>query len=251
MKKLLYVLPVLFTLMFLVSSCDSSTDPNSVENGKLSITSSPSGAQVYEGTTFKTTTPDTALSLSAGSHTLTFKLTGYSDTTITYNIVANTTIQKHVTLTSTLSTAQFGFTTPIQVWETNDPSSSDPSGVQLSTGTAYGVSGANKDLVDLVYRSSDYNFISASDWATLTRITWFKAGTASDISDALAAPAFDAASWTKKIPDTQANYFFAYDNEHHYSKVKIVSRHLSSGPGDYGWVKLEWIFNKSVDDKRF
>lgn len=253
MKKLFYILPLLFSLMFLVSSCDStSTSPEAVTTGTIILTSSPTGATIYEGATILGATPDT-ITLSAGNHTLTFKLSGYMDTTVTYSIDANTTVQKFVTLTSSLSTAQFGFTTPIQLWESGDPSATDPSGVQLSTGlaVAVGSSSANRTLADLVYSTAaNYNLITASDFSNLTRVTWFKAGSGSSI-DTVSAPVFDATTWTKKIPDTQANYFFAYDNDHHYSKILITNRHVSSGPGDYSWVKLKWEYNKTADDRRF
>lgn len=224
MKKLTYILPLLFALMFIISSCSNSTDAPPVESGSIYITSNPSGAQIYVDNSLKSVTPDSVTNLSAGSHNITLKLNGYNDTTISVEIIANQKISKHVDLTSNLSVIQYGFTTPIQVWETDDPSSSDPSGIQLSTGNAYGISGTNKDLVDLVYRSSDYNFISASDWTTnLPRVTWFKTGSAASMSDTVSAPVFDAATWTKKIPDNQSNYFFAYDNDHHYSKINSAT----------------------------
>ena len=69
--------------------------------GSISVTSSPSGAEVYLNNAFRGLTPITMDSLSPGSYTVLLKLSGYSDWSSTAQVVAGQTAQLTATLTPT------------------------------------------------------------------------------------------------------------------------------------------------------
>ena len=69
--------------------------------GAISVTSSPSGAEVYLNNAFRGLTPITLDSLSPGSYTVLLKLSGYSDWSSTAQVVAGQTAQLTATLTPT------------------------------------------------------------------------------------------------------------------------------------------------------
>jgi hypothetical protein len=72
-----------------------------VTTGSITFSSTPSGADIYlDGTLQVTKTPATITSVSAGSHSYTLRLSGYSDATGTVTVVAGQTASVSVTLTS-------------------------------------------------------------------------------------------------------------------------------------------------------
>ncbi|MDP1995128.1 MAG: hypothetical protein Q8K40_07770, partial [Ignavibacteria bacterium] len=82
------------------------------------------------------------------------------------------------------------------------------------------------------------------------RKTRFKAAGTSNINDGAAAPAYDVTTWTNKIPDRDTTqYYFVYDNDQHYAKVKVVSYGDNSGKEAY--VDVQIIYNNAVGEKRF
>ena len=52
--------------------------------------------------------------------------------------------------------------------------------------------------------------------------------------------------------DTQTNYVFLYDDDGHYSKMKITNRGGGSG-SDPAWVEITWIYNNTgaITDSSF
>ena len=72
--------------------------PNPTTGG-ISVTSSPSGAEVYLNNAFRGLTPITLDSLTPGSYTVLLKLSGYSDWSATAQVAAGQTSQLTATLT--------------------------------------------------------------------------------------------------------------------------------------------------------
>jgi hypothetical protein len=239
----------------LFSSCGDSTTDNPVTTttkGSIYVTSSPSGATIYvNGTSQNKVTPDTVSSLEAATYSVTLKLTGYKDTTFTVTVTANSqTTPSTVTLNSNASLTSFG---PVTIWETTGTNSSEPSGLCLYNGLAYGLSSSDNGKIDLFYFSQNttYEVRSASLASSLSRATNFLRGPSSNLSDGVSASVFNSTTWFNVLSDHDStSYFFVYDNDKHYSKLKIVN--WGGGTvGNPAWVQVSWIYNNTVDDIRF
>jgi len=253
MKKYIYLVTILF-LSLIIASCDNNTtEPTVPDNtGKIFINSTPTGAQIFvDGTNTNKVTPDSTDKLSTGNHDITLKLDGYRDTTITVNVVQGLTTNKFVQLTSTLSVTPYG---PRRIYETAGTTVDQPSGLDLSSGNAYGVSGADNGKVDIYYTSSGYLVQSASLNTSqgLTRETFFLVGSGTNLNDGVSSPTYPiGGTWGTSISDRQSNYVFLYDDDSHYSKLKITNYGGGSGPGDPAWIEVTWIYNNTAIDTRF
>jgi hypothetical protein len=246
MKKLLLI-PIVILLGLFIASCeDSTTGPDAVTTGTLVVQSTPTGAQIWvDGTNTGKVTPDSIKNLSAGAHSLTLKLDGYKDTVQTnVTITAGFTTSKLITLTSASLT--FG---PVKLWETTGTTAAQPSGLDLSTGLAYGISSVDKDKVDIFYSSTGFVVRSANGSSGMTRVTSFLVGSGTNLNDGVDSPAATTL-WLTQIGDREANYVFLYDNDLHYSKLKITS--FGGGtPGNPAWVEVTYIYNGQANSKVF
>ncbi len=247
MRKYL-ILSIALVAGLLLSSCDNnSTNPEPVsQKGSIYVTSSPSGAQIWvDGTNSNKVTPDSVTNINEGNHSVTLKLDGYRDTTLTnVNVVAGYQTAKNVVLSSDISIVKYG---PVKLWETTGTSVDQPSGLDLSTGQAYGVSGSNKDMVDIYYSSNGFVVKSADN--VNNRITSFLVGNASNLDDAVNSP-LATNSWVTQINDTETNYAFLFDADLHYSKLKITNRGGGT-PGNPAWVEVTYYYNNTANDVRF
>lgn len=240
MKKFLFVI-ALTTISVFISSC-SEEDPVTppVETGFASISSSPDGAQIFlNGNNSGKVTPD-SIELDPGTYTITLKLSEYFDTTFSVNVVVNQVTEKNITLNTSL--IKFG---PIRIWETNAPSTSKPSGLDLSSGQAIAVSGTDKMLADIYYTSNGFLVQSAHLNTTqgLTRNTKFKIGSSNNIDDGLDAPAVDN-TWITGVTDVTTQYFYLYDEDENFSKARITGRGID--PDAY--VEITWWYNRNTND---
>ena len=246
MKKLLLIPIVMLLGLFIVSCEDSTTDAPAVTTGTLFVQSIPVSAQIWvDGTNTGKVTPDSIKNLAAGNHALTLKLDGYKDSIqASVSITAGQTTSKSITLTRAALT--FG---PVRLWETTGTDSTQPSGLDLSTGVAYGISSTNKVNVDIYYSSNGFVVTSANAATGLTRVTSFKVGSGTNLTDGVASPLKDN-SWLTQIGDRILNYVFLYDNDLHYSKMKITSWGGGT-PGSPAWVEVQLIYNEQANSKVF
>lgn len=213
--------------------------------GELIIESTPAGAEIWlNGVNTNFVTPHTFSNLDAGSYNVTLSLTNYVDTTFVATVTPGHSEKVSITLNPEL--VAYG---PVRLYETVGTTADQPSGLDLSAGTAYGISSADKDKVDIYYSSDGFIVRSASDHSQMTRVTWFKVGNGTDLNDGVDSPVKDN-SWTNSMSDRESNYVFLYDNDHNYSKIKIVN--FGGGtPGDPAWVEVQWIYNKATDNTQF
>lgn len=249
MKKLFFLLLIPFVAL-LISSC-SDDDPISPTEtkGNLYLTSNPAGAQIWiDGVNTSLTTPDTVLGINAGVRSVTLKLQEYKDTTFSISITANqTSVVGPIMLTEDISTTLHG---PVRIWETTGTTASQPSGLDLSSGIAYGVSSANNGLVDIYYSSTGYLVQSADLYPGLIRETDFFVGSGTNLFDGVDSPLRNTGIWITGIGDREDNYVFLYDHDAHYSKLKIVD--WGGGvPGEPAWVEVQWYYNDTALDERF
>jgi hypothetical protein len=242
MKKYFYLI-VLVILGLTFAACDeSTTEPEAVTTGSVYITSTPAGAAIWMGTTNQgKVTPDSLTGLEAGNYQVTLKLTGYKDTTFTVTITARQKTTKSVTLTTDLSTQTFG---PVKLYETYNTSATQPSGLVLATGAQVSSSASTTDL----YYYTNSTFSTHEIRSSSTRSTFFKVWTAATLLDGIDSPTKDA-NWATIMSDTETNYAFIYDADHHYSKLIITS--VSSILETPAYINVQYIYNKTVDDKRF
>ena len=248
MKKLIFLL--IIPLMLLITSCDSNDPITQTPEGNIYITSSPAGAAIWiDGLNTSKTTPDTVTGVDQGARSVTLKLQDYRDTTLTISVnEGQTTIVGPVVLVSDIVITLFG---PVKIYETSGTSASQPSGLDLSTGLAHGVSSPEANLVDIYYSSDGYLVQSADLYGTLIRETDFFVSSGTNLFDEVDSPLRNTGTWTKNIGDRENNYVFLYDHDGHYSKMKIVNRGGGGGPGDPSWVDIQWYYNNTNLDNRF
>ncbi len=249
MKKLILFLLIPFTAL-MITSCDTSNDPiTPTPEGNVFVSSNPAGAQIWiDGTNTLKTTADTVKNVNEGVHSITLKLADYRDTTFSISVTGGqTSIVSNVTLVTNILTELFG---PVKIYETTGTSSTQPSGLDLSTGLAYGVSSAQNGLVDIYYSSSGFLVQSADLYPNLIRETDFFVSSSTGLFDGADSPLRSTGTWTNNIGDRENNYVFLYDHDGNYSKLKIVS--WGGGViGEPAWVEVQWIYNKTLLDNRF
>lgn len=251
MKKLILLLIPLLGLI--LASCDSSDDPTSpvITEGNIFITSNPAGAEIWiDGVTTGLTTPDTVTGVQEGVRNVTLKLQDFQDTTFAISVTAEqTSVVGPIVMVSDIVTTLFG---PVRIYETAGTTASEPSGLDLSSGMAYGVSGTNKMDVDIYYSSNGFLVQSAHLNTTngLIRETDFLVGSSGNLFDNEDSPLITTGTWTDNIGDRETNYVFLYDHDGHYSKIKIVD--WGGGvPGEPAWVEIQWYYNETIQDNRF
>ena len=254
MKKLILLLIIPFAGM-LITSCDTTDDPvTPAAKGNIFITSNPAGAQIWlDGVNTSQVTPDTIKNLDEDVYNVTLKLTDYNDATISVSVTSGQTSNlTNVVLVSNIMTTLFG---PVRIYETAGTTAQQPSGLDLSSGKAWGVSSDSSGLVDIYYSTSGTGgqgfLVQSADLNPfLIRETDFFVGSSDNIFDEVDSPDRTTGIWTNNIDDREANYVFLYDHDGHYSKLKIV---LWGGgvPGEPAWIEVQWIYNDTLLDNRF
>lgn len=255
MKKYL-TLPLILLLGILVTSCsDTTTNPPPVtQQGSIFINSDPAGAEIWlDGQNTGKVTPDSITALDPGSYQVTLKLGSFNDISFTATVVADLQTTKFISFPLDLSS--FG---PVIIYETAGTTTNQPSGLDLSSGMAYGVSGTDKNLVDIYYSTPGTGglgyLIQSADLNTaqgLTRHTGFYVGNGTDLTDGDDSPNSALSGWTNYMGDRETNYVFLYDEDGHYSKLIITDYHAGSGQGDPSWVEVKWVYNNTGADRRF
>lgn len=254
MKKIILSLFMLSIAVFF-SACDTTTDPDPVATtGNVVVVSTPTGAQIWTGTTNTgKTTPDTLKNLSGTTVSVTLKLDGYKDTTFTVPVtLGKTTTSSNITMTAKpLTVSTF---TDIQLYERADPDGSHFSGLILASGTKVLSSSNTADVyfdVDSL-KSSHLRPPSSTPY----RYTDFYNGTApnSDLNDGADSPTYSSSSanWSYGKKESQTYYSFLYTNDLYYAKLKITATGGATGPSDpYKWIKVTYKYNETQKDTRF
>ncbi len=250
MKKLILLLIIPFAAL-VISSCDTDDPVTSTTKGNIFVTSNPAGAEIWLGANNTSqTTPDTIKNLDEGVYNVTLKLADYNDVTFSVSVTSGQTSNlTDVVLVSNVMTTLF---VEVKIYETIGTTPSQPSGLDLSTGMAWGVSSDSSGLVDIYYSSSGFLIQSAhlNSVQNLIRETDFFVGSSDNLFDDEDSPRIGEETWTDNISDSETNYVFLYDHDGHYSKLKII-RQGGGVPGDPAWVDVQWYYNNTVLDNRF
>jgi hypothetical protein len=250
MKKLSLIL-IIPIIGLILASCDSTENPTTPTptKGNIYLTSNPAGAQIWiDGVNTNQVTPDTVKDVEQGTRSVTLKLQDYIDTTFTLSVTAEqTSVVGPIAMTSNIMITLYG---PVRIYETVGTTANEPSGLDLSSGMAFGISSTDKDSVDIYYSSNGFLVQSAHLSPNLIRETDFFVGAASNLFDDEDSPLRNTGTWTDNIGDRETNYVFLYDHDGHYSKLKIVD--FGGGvPGEPAWVEVQWYYNDTQLDNRF
>lgn len=249
MKKIVYPLLILFVVLIINSCSDDPVSP-SLREGNLLITSIPSGAQIWiDGINTTQTTNDTVFDIEEGVHNVNLKRNEYNDTTFSISIVEDeTSTVPPIVLVSDIQTTIFNL---VRIYETSNTQSL-PSGIDLSTGNAWGISSDSSNLVDIYFYSDaggNSHLIRSADLAGLTRTTDFLVGSGTNLLDGTDSPLHSPGTWSNNIDESEDNYVFLYDDDDHYSKFLIVNR--GGGSGSPAYVDVQWYYNNDAQDNRF
>ncbi len=246
MKNKIVISLILFFGMFVYSCSDSSVAPPDETTGQIALYSVPTGAQIIIDGVVKGTTPDT-ITTKIGMNNIKFHLVNYVDTTIAIAVSADNLEILSATLIP--QRIKYGL---IKVWETgNNSTSSQPSGIDLSTGTPISISGADSLLADIYYTGSNFTIRSAGYLGNNYRVTEFKEGSTTNIYDGLDSPIHNS-NWVSSMPDDiNGNYYFLYDSDGNYSKFKVVNTGGTATWNDPKWVEVEWIYIKASGETSF
>ncbi|MBU0473509.1 MAG: PEGA domain-containing protein [Bacteroidetes bacterium] len=216
----------------------------------VTISSTPVGAEIWiNGSNSGFVTPQVFTDMPYGNYTITLKKENFEDYTQVL-VVSSSSTSLDVDLAPLYATY-----TTIRLWETVGTTSTQPSGLDLSTGEALSISsssGVNGNVDIYYYSSSDgSNYIvrSAKGENGMTRETYFKVAAGSDLTDGVDSPVKDA-NWATQIGDRESSYVFLYDADGNYSKLKIVN-YGGGNPGDPAWVDVSWTYNKAVGSTKF
>ncbi|MFH1525674.1 MAG: PEGA domain-containing protein [Bacteroidota bacterium] len=235
-----------FTISVQSGQTSTVSDRQMTVLGSIYVQSVPVGAQIFlNGVNTNQVTPYSIPALFAASYDVKLSLTEHKDSTVTVIVTGGNESQLNVILIP-ISIKTFG---PVRLWETTGTTASQPSGLDLSSGMAYGISSANKVDVDIYYDSNGFLVRSSSNHTNMTRETFFKVGSASNLSDGVDSPAKDA-TWASSMTDRETNYVFLYDNDGNSSKLKITS-YGGGTPDNPAWVEVQWIYNTAVGSKLF
>ena len=198
------------------------------------------------------TTPDTVTNLDEGLYNVTLRLQDYNDTTISISVVAGEmSILGPVALVLNINNTLYG---PVRIYETAGTTASEPSGLDLSSGLAHGVSSPQANLVDIYYSTpgtgGEPYLVQSANLFGLVRVTQFFVGSGSNLFDGVDSPDRNTGTWTNNMDDRESNYVFLYDHDGHYSKIKIVNWG-GGAPGEPAWVEVQWYYNETELDNRF
>lgn len=240
MKRYYYLFTVILLSLF-ISACEDEDNPVDGGGARGSIyiqTTNATDAQIWvDNTNTGKTTPDSVTNLTVGNHTVTLKLAEYRDTTFTVSVSAGLQTSRAIALSSSLA-----FTTYVDtLWETTGTTAAQPSGLDLSTGVAVSTGNAAHDIF---YSSTGFVIRTST-----ARGASFFVGTGTDLADGVNSPLATGA-WVTSVSDLEDNYFYIFDADLHYSKMKILSRG-GGNPGFPAWVIVEWRYNTNVNDILF
>jgi hypothetical protein len=252
MKRLLLKFLPILLLAFFVTACEDSgtdPDPDPVGKGSVNLSSTPSGAAILiNNQPSGRNTPSVISDLDPGSINVTLRLDGYRDTTFSMTVTANFETPRHVELTQNPPSLQNY--SGLRIYERE---SNNLSGVNLSSGTVVGSGAANTDFFYVglvgnarVIRSQHLR----TPVPTTQRMTRFNNTTNTNLNDGVDSPVYQntTAQWAfEKFDD--GNYTFIYDQDNHYSKLKITGSG-QDGPFDR-WITVDIIYNNTVNDVRF
>jgi hypothetical protein len=255
MKKFILLFTIPFAAL-VISSCDTTDDTvTPTDPGSIFVTSNPAGAQIWlDGVNTFQTTPDTIKNLDEGVYNVTLKLTDYNDATFSVSVTSGQTSNlTNVALVSEIMKTLFG---PVRIYETEGTTAQQPSGLDLSSGIAYGISSTEQDSVDIYYSTDGTGgqgfLVQSADLdSNLIRKTIFFLGNSENLFDEVDSPDRNEGTWTNNISNMDSNYVFLYDHDGHYSKLTIVNKGGGSVPGEPAWVEVLYYYNNAVLDKRF
>jgi hypothetical protein len=158
-------------------------------------------------------------------------------------VLGSQTINVSLSLIASASLQEFG---PVTLYYGTSLTSSQPNGLDLSTGKPSTYSSSFVDSVDLVFSY----YLESAQYYNTGRSTYFYSGiTLNNLYDGVPSPDISSGSWYQEISNSYNPYFYIYDADQHYSKMIITEKGSSGTNASY--IKVKWLYNKVTGDKRF
>ena len=257
MKKsiIFAVFATLLVSLFSVGCGDSS---NPVDNTTPAtkqgsyFVSYPVGATIWlDGVNTGKVTPGLLDTIAVGSHTITLKLTNFTDISISKTYAASTVD----TVTNTFTGTNYLVFGPVRVWVSSDLSTSHPSGLSLLKGTSYALNASNANYVDFYLKDGNTAPDSTQAWSatfasSLTRTTHFFGTSETALTVGSNVQAYGTGSWVDKLGLTSSKSFIVYDNDNHYSKVIIAGTGIDASSNKQ-YIDFRWVYNKLNENYTF
>ena len=221
--------------------------------GALIIESQPAGAVIFlDGVNNGEKTPHN-FSVPDGNFILELRLENYNDTTHVTQVSNAGSVTVNIDLRPEFITSH-----KVKIYESFGTGVDEPSGVDLSSGNAFGISGEDKDNVDIYYFSNSVgtSFLVQSSHlhSNMSRETFFNLTTNKNLNDSNNSPEKNS-EWIHSI-DLQDSekidkYMFLYDADGHYSKLKVINQGGLGTSDDPAWVEVQWYYNETENDINF
>ena len=254
-KFLLFAAPALlvFTLLYSVG-CQSIPEPVDyvVKRGGIYVTSIPIGAEIWvDGKNSFKITPDSVYDLESGVYNITLKHWGFLDTTHKFTVTKGSCVKDSNNIVPSQYIDTVGPATIYCFSMTGEPKSS---GIVLSTGKAFNLT--KKDSVDFFFGfdGKDSLFLSpnlfSEESVVHKRKSYFLKTSNKDLLDSTSVPkpyTSGDPDWTDRIIVATDYYFYVYDYDGHYSKIKVTKKNLTKS-GDRP--KFSGYFGLLQYDKR-
>jgi len=259
-KELIFFIfsAALSAISVLFVSCNSSPNPDEYvisKGGILAATLPESGFQILvDRRNTGKVTPDSIINLEAGKYTVSLTKYGFYDTTYDVNVTLGYCIADTVNMTNLRFLKYFSTVVYMGVGD----SAGKPGALVFSNGVQAGVKDTNK--IDLLYYYDDSGKPPSAYLSTPSLLTWWSSRStyflltnSTDITDGAPVPkAYSAgdSDWKKSVPDTISTYFFAYNTEGYYTKLKITNKNGTSML-DSAWVQLSGYYNLTPNSLNF
>lgn len=250
-KFLIYISTVIFAVLTVFYyGCQSIPDPVDyvIKRGGVDLRTYPDSSQIWvDGKNTLKITRDSVYDLEPGDYFITLKHFGYTDTAFSIRITKGICQQLTVVLGPHQVLDSAG---PATLYGLVGATELKPSGLVLATGSAFNV--LKKDSVDLFYFRDDATLKSPTYVTDHTKKTFFLLSKNTYLKDGVPVPKRYTPGdpdWLDSISDTTSGYFYVYDNNGHYSKIKITKRSYPNT--DSASVDINGYYNLFPDSLSF
>ena len=235
-----------FTDTVIIGRESSTTNIKMIKYGLLIINSEPSDAKIYiNGENTLEKTPN-IFSKPDGIYLITLKVESHADTTFDVEIKDSKDVDVEVYLKGQFLTHYSNRV----LYDTTNSAANEPSGLNFSNGNVLNIdtTSAEKALVDIILVPNEFGgYDLKTPYGTngMSRDTRFFVSKGTDLEDGINSPS-ESSTWRNSFSISNENYVFAFDDDGHYSKLKIVR--ISENPVR---IEIKWIYNDNSFDTRF
>lgn len=250
-KFLLFISVVYAAIFFYYSTgCQSIPDPVDyvIKRGGIDLRSFPDTAYIYvDGIYTHKATRDSVIDLEPGDYLVTLKRFGYTDTSFSVTVTKGACQQLYIVLAPHQVLDSAG---PATLFWSDGVVEQKPSGLVLATGLAFNIN--QKDSVDFFYFKNDGVLMSPHYVTNRNKKSFFLPTNYYDLKDGLSVPkryTQGDSDWKDTLPDSTTGYFYVYDSNKHYSKIKITK--WTNSRTDSASIIINGYYNLFADSLSF